>query len=58
MALANVGVHLEHRTGEVTESQDVVALSRIHRNLAGLEGIASQVLDDTLTASELLQYRT
>ena len=57
MTLAHVGVHVEHSAGEVAESQYVVALRRIHRNLAGLEGIASQVLDDTLLGSELLEYR-
>ncbi len=43
--VAHVGVHVEHSAGEVAESQDVVALRSIHWNLAGLEGIAIQVLD-------------
>jgi hypothetical protein len=58
MTLAHVRVHAEHRAGEVAESQDVVALRSIHRNLAGLEGIASQVLYDSLLSSELLECRT
>ena len=40
MTLAHVGVHFKHRAGEVAETQDVIALRRIHRNLSGLEGIA------------------
>ncbi len=51
MSLAHVGVHVEHRAGEVAESQDVVALRSIHRNLVGLGGIASQVLYESLLSS-------
>jgi hypothetical protein len=58
MTLAHVGVHVEHSAGEVAESQDVVALRSIHRNLAGLEGIAAQVFYDSLLSSELLDCRT
>ena len=58
MSLAHVGVHVEHRAGEVAESQDVVALRSVHWNLAGLEGIAIQVLYDSLLRSELLECRT
>jgi hypothetical protein len=54
----HVGVHVEHRAGEVAESQDVVALRSIPWNLACLEGIASQVLYDSLLSSELLECRT
>jgi hypothetical protein len=48
MTLAQVGVHFKHRAGEVSESQDVVALRSIYRNLAGLEGTATQVFYDSL----------
>jgi hypothetical protein len=59
MTLAHVGVHVvEHRAGEVAESQEVVALRGIYWNLAGLEGIAIQVLYDSLLSSELLECRT
>jgi hypothetical protein len=46
MALAHNGVHAEHSTGEVTKFQDIVALCGINRNIAILEGIAIQELDD------------
>ena len=58
MALALVGVHVDHRTDEVAESQDIVALRSINRNLACPIGIALHVLYDTLILSEVLQYRT
>ncbi len=55
MALAaHLGVHLDHRTGEVADSQDIVALSSIHRNFANLVGIAIHVLYDTLFPSNFL----
>jgi hypothetical protein len=44
MAHANVGVHVEHRTDEVAESQDIVALRSIHANLACTVGITILVL--------------
>jgi hypothetical protein len=63
MTLAHVVVHVEHRAVEGSErqcpeSQDTVALRSIHWNLAGLVGIASQVLYDSLMRSELLEFRT
>ncbi len=58
MTLAHVGVHVKHRAGEVAESQNVVALRSIHWNLAGLEGIAIQVLYGSLLSSELLECLT
>ncbi len=58
MTLAHVGVHVDHRAGEVAESQEGVALRSIHWNLAGLEGITSQVLYNSLLSSELLELRT
>ncbi len=48
MALAHVGIHLEHRAGEAAESQDIVALRSIDRNLTCLVGITIQVLYDSL----------
>jgi hypothetical protein len=58
MTLAHVRVHVEHRAGEVAESQDAVALCSIHWNPAGLEGIVIQVLYDSLLSSEFLECRT
>ncbi len=58
MALAHVGVHLEHRADKVAEYQDIVALHSIHWNLACLEGITIHVLFDMLILSEFLEYRT
>ncbi len=58
MTLAHVGIHVEHRAGEVAESQDVVALCSIDWNLACLEGIASQVIYGSLLSSDLLESST
>jgi hypothetical protein len=58
MALEHFGVHVEHRTNEVAESQDIVALRSIHWDLTCLVGIVILVLYDTLILSEFLQYRT
>ena len=58
MALAHVGVHLEHRAVEVAKSQDILALHSIHQNLAYLVGIGIHVFYNMLFLSEFLQYRT
>jgi thioredoxin reductase len=52
MALARIGVHVEHRTGEVTKAQDIVALSRINRNLAVLEDVAIHKRNETRVSAE------
>jgi hypothetical protein len=60
MTLAHIGILAEHSTGEVTKSQDVLALCGINWNLAilRLEGITTQVLDDKLIFEEFHQSHT
>ena len=46
MTFADVGVHIEHFSCEITKAQIVVTLCRIHRNLTGLEFVTLRILDD------------
>ena len=52
MTFADVGVLIEHFASEITESQMVVRLRRIHLNLTGLEFFTLRILDDFWVVQE------
>ena len=58
MTFAEVGVHIEHFSCEITEAQRVVTLRRIHRNLTGLEFVTLRVLDDFRIIHEIDEMYT